>query len=67
MDKQKASTILKSIYQNHYGQWIIPHCPQHCKKEITLSNGEKAIQVMEDGVDDFLDYVKNLIEKAEVQ
>lgn len=66
MDKQKALAILQGIYQNHYGQWLIPHYPQHCEKEITLSNGEKAIQVMEDGVYDFLDYVKNLIEKAEV-
>ena len=66
MDKQKALTILQSIYQNHYGQWLIPHHPQHCKKEITLLNGEKATQVMEDGVYDFLDYVKNLIENAEV-
>lgn len=65
MDKQKALAIFQSIHQNCYGQWIIPHCPQHCEKEITLSNGEKAIQVMEDGVYDFLDYVKNLIENAE--
>ena len=66
MDKQQALTILKSIYKNRYGQWIIPHCPQYCEKEITLGNGEKVTQVMEDGVYDFLDYVKNLIEKAEV-
>lgn len=65
MDKQKALSILQGIHQNRYGQWFIPHCPQHCEKEITLGNGEKAIQVMEDGVYDFLDYVKNLIEKAE--
>ena len=66
MDKQKALAIFKSIYKNCYGQWIIPHYPQYCEKEITLGNCEKAVQVMEDGVYDFLDYVKNLIEKAEV-
>lgn len=65
MGKQKALTILQSIHQNCYGQWLIPHYPQHCEKEITLSNGEKAIQVMEDAVLDFIDYVKNLIEKAD--
>ena len=65
MDKQKALTILQSIYQNHYGQWIIPHYPQPCEKVITLSNGKKAVQFMEDGVDAFLVYVKNLIEKEE--
>lgn len=66
MDKQKALSILQSIYKNHYGQWLIPHCPKYCEKEITLTNGEKAMQVMEDAVYDFLDYVKNLIENAEV-
>ncbi len=66
MDKQKALSILQSIYKNHYGQWLIPHCPQCCEKEITLMNGEKAIQVMEDAIYDFLDYVKKLIEKEEV-
>ena len=65
MDKQKALTILQGIYKNHYGQWIIPHYPQYCEKEITLFNGEKATQVMEDGVYDFLGYVKNLIENSE--
>lgn len=66
MDKQKALTILQNIHQNCYGQWIIPHYPQHCEKEVMLQNGEKATQVMEDAVDDFLVYVKNLIEQAEV-
>lgn len=66
MEKQKALAILQGIHKNCYGQWIIPHYPQHCEKEITLGNGEKAIQVMEDGVCDFLDYVQNLIEKTEV-
>lgn len=66
MDKQKALKILESIYQNHYGQWLIPHWPEHCEKEVTLFGGEKATLLMEDAVSDFLIYVKNLIENAEV-
>lgn len=65
MDKQKALSILQSVQRDRYGQWLIPHYPQHCEKEITLGNGEKATQVMEDAVYDWLDYVKNLIEKTE--
>lgn len=66
MDKQEALVILKSIHQNFYGTWIIPHYPVSCEKEITLANGEKATLVMEDGIYDFLDYVKHLIENEEV-
>lgn len=65
MDKQTALSILQSIYKNNYGQWIIPHYPQYCEKEITLTNGEKGTQAMEDAVYDFIDYVKQLIENAE--
>lgn len=66
MDKQKALSILDSIDQDLYGEWKIPHRYRHCKKEITLPNGEKGTIVVEDEVHDFLDYVKNLIENAEV-
>lgn len=66
MDKQKASKILNSITKNCYEDWIIPHWPEPCTKVITLSDGTKAMQVMEDSVYDFLEYVKNLIENAEV-
>lgn len=66
MNKQKALAILQSIHKNCYEDWIIPHCPKYCNKEITLINGEKATLVMEDEVYDFLDYVKNLIENAEM-
>lgn len=65
MNKQKALSILATIHQDIFGDWLIPHCPQYCEKEITLGNGEQAIQIMEDEVYDFLDYVKNLIENAE--
>ena len=53
MDKNKALSILESIYKNHYEQWLIPQCPQYCAKEVTLTNGEKITQVMEDAVYDF--------------
>lgn len=66
MNKQKALKILQGIHKNCYEDWIIPHHPQYCNKEVTLFNGEKVTQVMEDGVYDFLDYVKKLIENAEV-
>ena len=66
MDKQKALNILQSIHKDKYFDWKIPHCPKYCAKEITLMNGQKVTQVMEDEVYDFLEYVKNLIENAEV-
>ena len=66
MDKQKALIILQSITKNCYEDWIIPHHPEYCREEITLLNGEKATLFMKDSVDDFLEYVKKLIENAEV-
>lgn len=65
MDKHKALTILQSIHQDCYGQWIIPHNYRGCNKETTLANGEKAILLVEDEVHDFLYYVKKLIENEE--
>ena len=62
MDKQKALTILNSIYRDHYEEWRIPHYVQYCEKEITLPNGEQGTLVAEDGVWDFIDYVRKLIE-----
>lgn len=65
MDKRMALSILTSIHQNLEGQWIIPHRYQYLEKEVTLSNGEKATLVVDDAVEDFLDYVEKLIEKEE--
>lgn len=65
MDKQKALTILEGVHQDYYGQWIIPHYYKSCKKEISLTNGERATIFAEDEVEDFLDYVKQLIKNAE--
>ena len=66
MNKQRALKILQTIHKDAYEQWIIPHDYQRCHKEITLPDGEKGILVFEDAVYDFLDYVKKLIENAEV-
>lgn len=66
MNKQRALKILQSIHRDIYEQWIIPHDYQRCYKEITLPDGEIATQIVEDAVCDFLDYVKKLIENAEV-
>ena len=65
MDKRTALTILEGVHKDYYEQWIIPHHYQSCKKEITLSDGNKAIILVEDAVYDFIDYVKKLIENAE--
>lgn len=66
MNKQIALKILQSIHKDVYEQWVIPHHYQRCNKEIQLPNGEKGILVFEDAVNEFLVYVKNLIENAEV-
>lgn len=63
--KSEALIILQSIYKDIYGRWQIPHRYQYCDKEVSLSNGEKANLVVEDGVYDWLDYIKKLIEKEE--
>lgn len=64
MDKFKALSILKSIHQDMYGEWRIPHAYKKCEKEITLASGEQVMMVAEDAVYDFLNYVKELIEKG---
>lgn len=65
MNKQKALSILQSIHQNLCNDWIIPHRYTYQKREVTLSNGEKATLIVEDEVEDFLDYIEKLIDKEE--
>ena len=64
MDKCKALAILQSIYKDISGEWRIPRKYKYCKREVTLSNGEKATFTMEDEVYDFITYVKKLIENT---
>lgn len=65
MNKSRALQILKSIHQDIYNEWRIPHHYERSNREVVLSNGERATIVIDDEVNDFLDYIKKLIEKEE--
>ena len=65
MNKHKALAILQSIHQDIYNEWRIPHHYKRSNREVVLSNGERATIAMDDEVNDFLDYIKKLIEKEE--
>ena len=65
MDKSTALEILASIRKDLCENWNIPHRYKACNREVVLSNGEKTNLVVEDEVYDFIEYVRNLIERQE--
>ena len=62
MNAEKALAILQSIHEDECGEWRIPHHIKAVNMEVTRSDGEKVHVAYVDDVDEFLAYVKQLIE-----